>query len=667
MTAAQVQTQLSRTASLLRRLTPALLVVLFVAAAPPLLAEQTACSDCHDDTNPAAFEASVHGGMECTDCHAGAEGVPHEEAPAIPKCADCHDDVAAQYAASIHGRARENGISEAATCKDCHGEFHAMLAPADANSPVNPKNLAGTCGRCHSDPAIMAKFGIPVAPPVEAYEASVHARAVGEGKDGATCSTCHGTHDIQAASDPRSKVYHRNVPDTCGQCHNKIADAYRAGIHWKAVTHGAHDAPVCTDCHGEHRILSPKQPGSPVYATNIPKMTCGRCHGDIRIASKYGLSTEKVASYEESYHGLASRSGVLTVANCASCHGVHGILPSSDPNSPVNKANLKKTCGRCHPGAGETFAIGTVHIMPTQPKEAAVYWVRRLYILLIIVTIGGMLLHNGFDLYRKVRNPERPPLYPSLGGEVRMLTGFRVAHAMMMISFVMLAWSGFALTYPESWWARPLLQWESQFGFRGWLHRASALVMLASLGVHIAHLIANRQARHCIAGMRPTMHDVTELREKLLWFIGRRADPPPAPKLGYPEKMEYLALMWGIAVMAVTGGLLWFEDFTLRWLPKWAADLATTIHFYEAVLASLAILVWHFYFVIFDPVVYPMDTAWLTGRSHPGRILERLAGKARSKTPHEPPPKEGPPVPAEAAARKKQAEAGEPITPGRRV
>ncbi|MGH2651643.1 MAG: hypothetical protein ACRDHK_10580 [Actinomycetota bacterium] len=66
--------------------------------------------------------------------------------------------------------------------------------------------------------------------------------------------------------------------------------------------------------------------------------------------------------------------------------------------------------------------------------------------------------------------------------------------------------------------------------------------------------------------------------------------------------------------MAVTGGLLWFENLTLRFLPKWALDVVAAVHLYEAWLATLAILVWHLYFVIFRPGVYPMNWAWLTGR-----------------------------------------------------
>ncbi len=72
--------------------------------------------------------------------------------------------------------------------------------------------------------------------------------------------------------------------------------------------------------------------------------------------------------------------------------------------------------------------------------------------------------------------------------------------------------------------------------------------------------------------------------------------------------------MWGTVVMTVSGFLLWFNNFTLRHFPKWITDAATAVHYYEALLATFSILLWHFYMVIFDPVVYPMDTAWINGK-----------------------------------------------------
>jgi cytochrome b subunit of formate dehydrogenase len=133
--------------------------------------------------------------------------------------------------------------------------------------------------------------------------------------------------------------------------------------------------------------------------------------------------------------------------------------------------------------------------------------------------------------------------------------------------------------------------------------------------------------------MRPRRADLHELRERVRWFLGRRAEMPRSPALGYAEKVEYLALVWGTVVMATSGFVLWFSTWSLAHLPKWASDVATVVHFYEAVLATLAIVVWHFYFVIFDPLVYPMDGAWITGREAPGRTLERTAATIEPPAP----------------------------------
>ena len=80
--------------------------------------------------------------------------------------------------------------------------------------------------------------------------------------------------------------------------------------------------------------------------------------------------------------------------------------------------------------------------------------------------------------------------------------------------------------------------------------------------------------------------------------------------------------MWGTFLMADTGFMLWFEDLSLRYFPKWVSDVATAAHYYEAILATAAIAVWHFYLVIFDPDVYPMDKAWITGKARAAHLEE---------------------------------------------
>jgi len=626
------------------------LVLLLGWSVPAPAAEPPACDDCHE-VDRAAYDASVHAPLECTDCHQGA-AVPDHEAAAARRvdCAACHDAETADWSGSTHGKPRNGNAADAPGCTSCHGAVHTLRAATDPASPVHPQRLAETCGTCHANAQLVQEHKISVARPLEAYRGSVHARAVANGQHGATCSDCHGSHAILPGSDPASSVSRSHVPATCAACHGEIATRYRASVHGEAAAHGVREAPVCTDCHGEHRILGPQEPGSPVYATNIPLQTCGRCHSDVRLSEKFGLNADKVPAYEDSYHGLASRAGVTTVAHCASCHGVHDILPSSDPRSHVNPARLAETCGQCHPGAGTRFALGPVHVVASDEQFRGIYLIRLLYLPLIVLTIGGMLLHNFLDLIRKAGGvhrgaagtARREPAEAALREPAeaarrepaeaarrepaeRMSRGFRLAHGSMMVSFPILVVTGFALTYPDAFWSRPLLHWESSLGLRGVVHRAAATVMTLGFLFHFAHLAVDRRARACIAAMAPKLSDVHEFRERLAYYLGRRPQPPLSPPLGYIEKAEYLALIWGTLVMMATGFLLWFDNVTLQFLPKWVADAATAVHFYEAVLASLAILVWHLYWVIFDPVVYPMDLTWLTGRSPAAREREREA------------------------------------------
>jgi cytochrome b subunit of formate dehydrogenase len=114
--------------------------------------------------------------------------------------------------------------------------------------------------------------------------------------------------------------------------------------------------------------------------------------------------------------------------------------------------------------------------------------------------------------------------------------------------------------------------------------------------------------------MLPELKDATDLVQVFAYNLGLSKVEPRFAKFNYAEKVEYWAFMWGTVVMTVSGFLLWFNNFTLRYFPKWISDAATAIHYYEALLATFSILLWHFYMVIFDPLVYPMDTAWINGK-----------------------------------------------------
>ena len=574
------------------------------------------CASCHP--GPAADVArsahAVLGAKACAGCH----GHAHEVQPALQRppqateqeCKTCHGEVVRDVRLSVHAKARD---TEKPTCQSCHGATHKILPASNPASPAAKNNLPLTCGACHSNPALVARYRIPIARPLEAYQASVHARAMRQGKtQAAVCSDCHGNHLILAAGDPAAKIYWGNVPATCGVCHQRVFAEYKESVHGRAVAEGLRDAPVCTDCHGEHDILGPDQPNSVISAARLSFATCGRCHGDERLARKFGFPADRLPSYADSYHGLAARSGALTVANCASCHGVHNILPSTDPRSPVHKANLAATCGKCHLDAGVRFAAGPVHVLPASTDNPWVYWIRRLYILLIVVTIGGMVLHNALDFFSKMARG----FTRQWDGETveRMSLHFRIAHGLTMLSFPVLAITGFALKFPSSFWAEPLLRWESRFALRGTIHRVAAVVLLAGLVYHFVHLAVSRRARRCLGGILVRYTDLRDLFQAVAYNLGLRRERPHSGKFTYGEKAEYWAYMWGTVVMTLTGFMLWFNDFALRHFGKIGTDIATLIHYYEAILATLAIIVWHFYAVMFDPEVYPMEWSWWHGK-----------------------------------------------------
>lgn len=611
---------------------------------PKKIAKVT-CATCHAEAMadvPKSIHGAVFGAQACAQCHGKQHEVARASISSAQLCATCHAAAVKEFQASVHGQARKNGDADSPTCASCHGPVHKILPGGDPASKVAKKNLPDTCGACHANPVFLSRHQIPFARPVEAYRLSVHGRALAAGNiSAASCSDCHSNHLILPGRDARAKINHWNVPATCGTCHSAIKTAYDQSIHGKAVARSVPGSPVCTDCHGEHTILAPAEAQSLVNPARVSSVTCGRCHGDERLVSRYNLPADKVPAFADSYHGLALRSGSQVVANCASCHGVHNILPSSDPRSTVSAANIAKTCGACHAGAGERFAIGPVHVRSASASEhKVVRFIRQTYLLLIPLTLGFMVLHNAIDFIGKmIRGARRP----HSGEEVeRMNMHFRVAHWLVAISFPTLVFTGFALKFPESWWVQPILRWESHFAFRGTVHRTAAVILIGSLVYHVVHLILSRRDRAILRAMIPKMRDVQDLWAVARYNLGLSNEPPQFGKFNYSEKIEYLAFMWGTVVMAVSGFLLWFNNFTLRHFPKWVADASTAVHYYEAILATLSILIWHFYMTIFDPDVYPMDRAWLTGKvpadhlkhTRPAYYLDLVRSKQSPVAPH---------------------------------
>jgi cytochrome b subunit of formate dehydrogenase len=121
------------------------------------------------------------------------------------------------------------------------------------------------------------------------------------------------------------------------------------------------------------------------------------------------------------------------------------------------------------------------------------------------------------------------------------------------------------------------------------------------------------RGKQLIRDLLPKIEDVTDAIGVLKYNLGISSVRPKFGRFSYIEKSEYWALVWGTFVMAGTGVILWFDNTFLGLLTKLGWDVARTIHYYEAWLATLAIIVWHFYFVIFNPDIYPINLAFWKG------------------------------------------------------
>jgi formate dehydrogenase gamma subunit len=514
-------------------------------------------------------------------------------------CLDCHSDKTL-FKTNSAGKAISLFVDEARlaasvhktnTCASCHSDI--TLKHPDDNVAV----LAPNCAKCHEKQS-------------QSYGASVHGLALlGGEKEAPNCSDCHDGHSILPPTSSASPLHWSHLAETCGACHEQAAKDVEESVHGKAVAAGHRDAPTCTDCHSEHKIVALKS-SSPL---KISADVCSNCHASERLNTKYNLPADRVKTFFESYHGLAAQYGSTLAANCASCHGVHKILPSKDPRSTINTNNLVVTCGKCHPGATENFAQSKVHIdLATATSGAGVgnkinWWVRRVYLVLIVGTIGFMLAHNLLLFGKKVSARYRAAELSI----VRMNLSQRMQHLTLAASFIVLAVTGFALKFPDSWIGKMM---GSNEMFRRWTHRIAGLILLVVGAYHIFYILKNKDGRKLVKDLLPGWKDLKDVAATIRYLLGLSPEKAKVGRFGYAEKMEYWAVIWGTIIMGVTGLAIWFKMDVTRFLPRWAVDVALTIHYYEAILACLAIVVWHFYHVIFDPDVYPLNWACWNGK-----------------------------------------------------
>jgi cytochrome b subunit of formate dehydrogenase len=445
---------------------------------------------------------------------------------------------------NIHGRAlTKSGLLVAAVCSNCHGS-HEILPPINPASTISRGRIPETCGTCHAGVRTI-------------YDQSIHGQALKKGLPQAPiCTDCHSAHQIQRVEVEAWKL---GVVRECGTCHIERMKTYRDTFHGHVTSLGSAVGARCSDCHGSHDVLPPKDPRSSIHRKNIVT-TCGKCHAR---ATPSFTQYYAHADYRnrEKYPILfyTDRFMVLLLLFTFALFGVHTFLWL--PRSLRDRLNRRK------------------EKMPTaekKGKEREVYYLRL------------SLFH-------------------------------RLMHVLVILSFMGLVLTGMPLKFSYSPLVQKIAPYLGGFQTAGFVHRICALFTFFYLGLHLvllAFLHFRKKQKGLFWGpnsMVPQLEDFQNLFRHFRWFLGGG----PRPQFGrftYWEKFDYWAVFWGVSMIGTSGLFLWFPTFFAQYFPGWIFNVAIIVHSEEALLAAGFIFSIHFFNTHLRPTKFPLDHVIITGR-----------------------------------------------------
>ena len=367
-----------------------------------------------------------------------------------------------------------------------------LLAAASAAEPI--KNSA--CLECHSDKTLTKTnaAGKEISLFVDAAKLAASAHKTN------TCASCHA--DI-TTEHPDDNVAAK--PVNCQQCHERQTESYGASVHGLALAKGDGLGHL-QDCHDSHRCCRPphrfaaarlaaggdlrrvprsggegfagqrsrQSPGrrrprcahlhglpfraqdrgaQGQLALKISEDVCSRCHASERSTPNTICPPTACGRSSTATTAWPSQYGSTLAANCGSCHGYHKILPSTDPRSTIHKTHLVETCGKCHPGATEKFALSKVHVDIAATSDGAGH--RQPDQLVGAADLSAADLRRGRACSSTIcccfgRRSGAHFRAADLT-VLRMSLSQRWQHALLAVSFIVLAITGFALKFPDSW------------------------------------------------------------------------------------------------------------------------------------------------------------------------------------------------------------------------
>ncbi|MDH3577584.1 MAG: hypothetical protein OEO71_07155 [Gammaproteobacteria bacterium] len=554
--------------------------------------------------------------IECGGCHAGVSF--SSDAHPDLGCQDCHTNVTEE-----HKGADLAPLTDDESCAECHGSIQRMIGRSVHGDQAS-------CTDCHGAPHAIHKnsdLASAVSPVnqikqcggchnepselVEGYLTSEHGKALLLSGliDAPSCSDCHGDHRILEVAKDKAPTAHSNSPEMCGSCHLLLLDDWKNhsahGLAWQAGEEG----PVCVDCHKSHKIADPTTAASRMASAD----NCGGCHG------------EYLTSFRDSFHGKADDLGMFGGATCADCHTPHKNLAADNPESSVHPDNILETCGNCHDGITASFATFDPHNDPSNPDDIfAVYvvWVFMTGLLIGVFVFFGV--HDLLWLQRSLVGVLRGEFDEErFGASGKYIRRFRRKdmrmHVVIITTFMLLALTGLPLKFHGAPWAQQLVDILGGIDSTRFIHRIAAIGTFGYMLVHIIDVFVRsvfRKERGMFWGpnsMTPQPKDFFDFFGNIRYFfyLGER---PPGDHWTYFEKFDYLAVFWGVMVIGISGLFLWFPDFFTSFLPGWTLNAAYVIHSDEALLATGFIFFFHFFHTHLRPESFPMDLVIFTGK-----------------------------------------------------
>jgi cytochrome b subunit of formate dehydrogenase len=216
---------------------------------------------------------------------------------------------------------------------------------------------------------------------------------------------------------------------------------------------------------------------------------------------------------------------------------------------------------------------------------------------------------------------------------------FRAQHLVLVVSCLILIFTGLPLKWPNSAWANVYFRLTGGVAVSGAIHRVGAVGLIGVGLFHLFYITCLAEGRKNLRELLPRLKDVRDVLTNVGYFLGRRREGARFGRFSYIEKFDYWAVYWGMVVMITSGLMMWGEEIAMRLFPKFALDMAHEAHSDEALLATLAIIVWHFYNVHLNPHKFPMSWTWWHGkltkeemlREHPLEYEEIMRERARQQ------------------------------------